>query len=459
MDGSREGRSVRATARDRAARRVARTVGLGLRLTGAGGGTALPGTVLDRLSPGYLERRVRGFADGVVVVSGTNGKTTTASMLRSILRSTGIETAGNESGSNLRRGILSALIETPLSARLAVFEVDEAALPALTPELRPKVLVLTNVFRDQLDRYGETETIAAHLSAAMRALPPEGQVVANADDPMLWHRAREHDGAGFGVEPIPGAATSAADAEPETCPRCGAQLEYTGRTLAHLGRARLPVLLLGVGSSRVRGADPGIAGPRRPHSGDPGQKIDLALGGVHNAYNAAAAVAAAEALGIPIATSARALSAFRPRFGRSEEFSFAGHRAWLLLMKNPAGAGVVIREVVEDPRIGATVVAVSDQVADGRDISWIWDADFERLGEARLPVVPSGRRAADVAVRMRYAGARAVTAEPDPRAALRAAARAAGDGRGVAVLATYTAMLDVRRALTHSRRDRLEDAP
>ena len=127
-------------------------------------------------------------------------------------------------------------------------------------------------------------------------------------------------------------------------------------------------------------------------------------------------------------------------------------------MKNPAGAGVVIREVVEDPRIGAAVVAVSDQVADGRDISWIWDADFERLGEARIPVVPSGRRAADVAVRLRYADVEPVAAEPEPRAALRAAGRAAGDGRGVAVLATYTAMLDVRRTLTRSRRDRLEDA-
>jgi lipid II isoglutaminyl synthase (glutamine-hydrolysing) len=458
MDESREGRSVRATARDRAARGVARTVGLGLRLTGAGGGTALPGTVLDRLSPGYLERRVRALTDGVVVVSGTNGKTTTASMLRSITRAAGIETAGNESGSNLRRGILSALIETPASARLGVFEVDEAALPGLTPELGPKILVLTNVFRDQLDRYGETETIAAHLAAAMRALPPRAQVLANADDPMLWHRAREHDGAGFGVEPIPGTTESAADAEPEACPRCGAPLDYTGRTIAHLGRARCPSCLWASVPPEFEARileSRGLAGLSLEIRG---QKIDLALGGVHNAYNAAAAVAAADALGIPIASSARALSAFRPRFGRSEEFSFEGRQGWLLLMKNPAGAGVVIREVVEDPRIGAAVVAVSDQIADGRDISWIWDADFERLGEARLPVVPSGRRAADVAVRLRYAGVESVQAEPEPRVALRAASRAAGDGRGVAVLATYTAMLDVRRALTRSRRDRLEDA-
>jgi lipid II isoglutaminyl synthase (glutamine-hydrolysing) len=458
MEASRHRGGDRATVRDRVARRMARAVGAGIRVTGAGGGTALPGIVLDRLSPGFVGRRIRAFPDGVVVVSGTNGKTTTASMLRSILRSAGIETAGNESGSNLRRGIASALLEAPASARIAVFEVDEAALPGLVPELGPKVLVLTNVFRDQLDRYGETETIAAHLTAAMRALPAGAQVVANADDPLLWHRAREHDGAGFGVEPIPGTSASGADAEPEACPRCGALLEYSGRTIAHLGRVRCPACSWTSVSPEFEARileSRGLAGISLEIRG---QKIDLALGGVHNAYNAAAAVAAADALGVPVGSSARALAAFRPRFGRSEEFSFAGCPAWILLMKNPAGAGVVIREVVEDARIGAAVVAVSDQIADGRDVSWIWDADFERLAEARVSLVPSGRRADDVAVRLRYAGADALPAEQDPEAALRAAVRAAGDGRGVAVLATYTAMLDVRRALTHSRRKRLEDA-
>jgi UDP-N-acetylmuramyl tripeptide synthase len=437
---------------------MARAVGLGIRVTGAGGGSALPGLVLDRLSPGFIERRAGAFPDGVVVVSGTNGKTTTASMLRSILRAGGLETAGNESGSNLRRGIAVALADAPSTARIAVLEVDEAALPGLIAELRPKILVLTNVFRDQLDRFGETETIAAHLTAAMRALPAGAQVVANADDPLLWHRAREHDGAAFGVEPVPGTTASAADAEPEACPRCGSPLAYAGRTIAHLGRARCPSCSWASVSPEFEARildSRGLAGITLEIRG---QKVLLALGGIHNAYNAAAAVAAADALGIPVATWAGALRAFQPRFGRSEEFSFAGHRGWVLLMKNPAGAGVVIREVVEDPRIGAAVVAVSDQIADGRDVSWIWDAEFERLAEARIPLVPSGRRADDVAVRLRYAGADALPAESEPESALRAAVRAAGDGRGVAVLATYTAMLDVRRTLTHSRRKRLEDA-
>ena len=448
------------SARDRVARTAARATGRLLRWTGAGGGSALPGTVLERLSPGFVERRAASFPDGVTVVSGTNGKTTTASMLRSILRASGVETAGNESGSNLRRGVASALMDAPATARMAVIEADEAALPALVKALRPRVLVLTNVFRDQLDRYWETETIAGHLAAAMDAAPAGCRVVANADDPLLWHRAREHDVVGFGVAPLEGATGSAggADAEPEACPRCGATLTYSGRTIAHLGRARCtacswasvaPQYEASVVSSR--GVE-GIAVKIR------GQTIDLPVGGVHNAYDAAAALAAAACLGVSEDRAAQALEAFRPRFGRSEEFAADGRAGWLFLMKNPAGAGVVIREVVEDPRIGAVVVSVSDQIADGRDISWIWDVDFERLQSAGLPSVASGRRADDVAVRMKYAGTPPVRVEPEPRAAIHAAADAAGPGRSVAVLATYTAMLDVRRALTRSRRGRLEDA-
>lgn len=448
------------SARDRVARGAARATGAVLRWTGAGGGSALPGTVLERLSPGYVERRAAAFADGVVVVSGTNGKTTTASMLRSILRASGIETVGNESGSNLRRGVASALMNAPATARMAVIEADEAALPALTMALRPRVLVLTNVFRDQLDRYWETETIAGHLAAAMRAAPAGCRVVANADDPLLWHRAREHDVVGFGVAPFAreGDAAGGADAEPEACPRCGAPLTYTGRTIAHLGRAHCTACAWASVPPEYEAtivASHGVAGITVKIRG---QTIELQVGGMHNAYNAAAALAAAACVGVPEDRAARALEAFRPRFGRAEEFASHGHQGWIFLMKNPAGAGVVIREVAEDGRIGAVVVAVSDQIADGRDISWIWDVDFERLAAAGLPAVASGRRAADVAVRMKYAGSPPIDVEPEPRAAIRAASGAAGEARGVAVLATYTAMLDVRHALTRSRRSRLEDA-
>ena len=206
MDGSREGRSV--GRRPVIARRAGwrGRSGLGLRLTGAGGGTALPGTVLDRMSPGYLERRVRAFPDGVVVVSrARTGRRRPRRCCGRSLRAAGIETAGNESGSNLRRGSLSALIETPPSARLGVFEVDEAALPALMPELRPRSWCSPTSSATSSIGTARRRRSPHTWRAAMRALPPGAQVVANADDPLLWNRAREHDGAGFGVEPIPGA--------------------------------------------------------------------------------------------------------------------------------------------------------------------------------------------------------------------------------------------------------------
>jgi UDP-N-acetylmuramyl tripeptide synthase len=446
------------SARDGLAAALARTAGRVLRVTGAGAGSALPGLVVERASPGYLRRRAAALTDGIVAVSGTNGKTTTSSMLRAILRAEGIATVGNESGSNLKRGIASAMLDAPDAARLGVLEIDEAALPALVPELRPRLVVLTNVFRDQLDRYGETETVANLLAAALRRLPSGAAVVANADDPLLWNAAREFGAVGFGLEPIAGAVGERADAEPETCPRCGARLEYLGRTIAHLGQVRCPACSWASTAPEFRGRVERQDGVSAITVEISGHEVALRLGGVHNAYNAVAAVAAASLLGVPVPRAAEALRSFAPRFGRAEEVRLDDRPAWILLMKNPAGAGVVIDEVVADARIGAVVVAVSDNVADGRDISWIWDADFERLSAAGAPLVPAGRRAADVAVRLRYAGATPLPAQADPLAAMRSAMAACAPPSGVGVLATYTAMLDLRASLTRSRRGRLEDA-
>lgn len=446
--------------RERVAERIARLAGALLRATGAGAGRSLPGLVVERLAPGYLGRKAPTLGGGVVAVSGTNGKTTTASMLRAILRDAGIPTIGNESGANLSRGVVSALVDAPAGTRVGVFEIDEAHLVHVVPALRPRVLVLTNVFRDQLDRFAEPETVAGLLRRAAAALPAGARVVANADDPLLWEAVGDLDPIGFGVGALAGtdAGEPGADAEPGACPRCGRALSYEGRTVAHLGQARC-------GSCGWRSAVPAIradvvaaGGVGEVEVAIDGERAALPLGGTHNAYNAAAAVAAAMALGVPAAEAVRGLAAFRPRFGRAEVFELAGRPVWILLMKNPAGAGVLIREAASDPKVGAAVVAVSDQLADGRDISWIWDADFERLVAAGLPIVPAGRRAADVAVRLKYAGAPPAPSGEGPLGAVRAAVDRAGPGdRGVVVLATYTAMLDLRRALTGGRRRRLDD--
>lgn len=449
--------------RDRAAAGLARAAGTVSRVVGAGGGSSLPGLVVERLSPGYVRRRTAGLPGGVVLVSGTNGKTTTASMLRLILRANGVVTAGNETGANLGRGVAAALLTAPPEARMGVFEVDEAALPAVVRDVSPRLLVLTNVFRDQLDRYGETETVARLLRRAAQAAPADAIVLANADDPLLWQSVGPQRPVGFGVgmpEQTNGTGDSPAGAagEPETCPACGADVVHLTRTVAHLGRVRCDACGWASAEPEYPAVVTGSSGVRRMRLEVAGQPVEVALGGLHNAYNVAAAMGAADLLGVPLRRSADALGTFRPRFGRAEELTVDGEPVWLLLMKNPAGAGAVIDQVVTDPGIGSAVVAVSDQIADGRDISWIWDADFEALARWGRPLVPSGRRAADVAVRLKYAGAEPLPAEPAARAAVGVARAAAPANPGVAILATYTAMLDVRQALGAGRRDRLSDA-
>jgi UDP-N-acetylmuramyl tripeptide synthase len=435
---------------------LARLSGRVSRAAGFGAGSSVPGIVLERLSPGYVRRRARALPGGVVAVSGTNGKTTTASMIRGVLREQGIETVGNETGANLGRGVATALLEASPFARVGVFEIDEAALPAMIPMLAPRVLVLTNVFRDQLDRFGETERVASLLRMAAESLPPGSTIVANADDPLLWHSVAHLHPVGFGLVPLE-SAPPGSEAEPEICPRCGSALTMLYRTIGHLGRARCEECGWASATpsypARVL-ADGGMSGIIVDVRGDP---ITLPVGGSHNAYNAAAAVAATEALSIPSVRAAAALEEFHPRFGRSEELAVDGCRVVLELMKNPGGAAALVEKLSGDRSIGAVVVSVSDMDADGRDISWIWDVDFERLAAMELPMIAGGRRAADTAVRLKYAGAAPAQPEPDPEAAIQAGLSRCSAGRVMVVLATYTAMLDLRAAV-HGKHDALRDA-
>ena len=451
--------SPSARAYDEVIRHVALGARTAARLTRVGAGTSLPGLVIQKLDPGFVRRRASRLGAGVVVVSGTNGKTTTAAMITAILAAEDEAVVANGSGANLFRGIAATLAGTPASARVGVFEVDEGALARLVPALHPRVLVLTNVFRDQLDRFGEPETVAKLLGAAARSMPAGSIVVANADDPLLWDSVSDAAPLGYGVvasEEL-GATWVTTDAEPEVCPRCGGRLSYRRRTIAHLGAAGCPrcgwasadpSFLASVDESwsfhsmslRLRGVDVGIG-----------------LGGLHNAYNATAAIAACAALGVPVERAAAALREFSARFGRTELLDDHGRPVWVLLMKNPAGASVLVRQLIAERSVGAVVVMLNDRSADGRDVSWIWDANLEPLVRRGLPVVAGGVRAADMAVRIKYAEGDAVAVEPDPLRAL-AAARDAASGADVAVLATYSAMLDLRAAVLGSRVDRLAEA-
>jgi lipid II isoglutaminyl synthase (glutamine-hydrolysing) len=438
------------------------------RLLGKGGGSALPGLVALRVQPKLVQQLASQLAAGVTVVSGTNGKTTTSRLIASILTSAGLTVVRNATGSNLTRGVASALLARadPLGtlrghgSSLGLFEVDEAALPEVVDMVQPSQLLLNNLFRDQLDRYGEVATVARLWSTAITRLPAGALVIANADDPLvaevaLGGRAKPLY---FGLSSVPekGAVNEHAS-DVKTCPRCGGPIVYSLITLGHLGHYACsrcdftrPEPTVYAENVRLRGIDGadftlcagGIAAP-----------VHLPLPGLYNVYNAVAAAAASSALGIDPTTIAGALGRVTAAFGRMERLMVDGRTVYLALAKNPAGLNEVMRTVLQASRQANLLMLLNDNTADGHDVSWIWDADVEMLSGHVRQVVFSGTRAPDMALRFKYAEVTASdtgvrTIEPDTETALVRALQGLDDGDVLFVIPTYTAMLDVRSVLT-----------
>ncbi len=433
--------------------------GTAIRRSGRGGGTATPGLIADRVSPGYLHELLRAIPGGYALLSGTNGKTTSAAMLAAVLAESGQPVIGNPSGSNLVRGLLSELLRrTDWRGRLrvepdtvGVLEVDEAALIPLLPPALPEVLLLTNLFRDQLDRYGELDSIARRWRTAIGESEGRFTLVANADDPAVTHAAGSHRGETifFGVEDSTGDGPDEwADAT--LCPVCGAMLDYARVNYSHLGYYECPDCGFARPEARVVARDieqHGLEATSFVVEAD-GERLPmrLRLPGTYNVYNAVGAMAVAGAMGAGGEAMRRALEGFAPAFGRAEEARVDGQHLTLLLIKNPTGANEVIRSLAGLEGEEDYLVLLNDQVADGEDVSWIWDVGFGRLRPRSMVV--SGRRAADMALRLKYTGldpVRGIATEPDLAAALdRALAGATGR---LYVLTTYTAMLEFRALL------------
>jgi len=422
------------------------------------GATALPGLLALAIDPGALGALTAVLARGVVCISGTNGKTTTARMLSDIVRAAGWSPIHNRSGSNLERGLASALLaDAGWSGRprgdVGLFEVDEASLPRVLARFSPRVVLVTNLFRDQLDRYFELDALARRIARAFAALPATTTLVLNADDPIVATLADSHAGPRlfFGVDdPSVGGTVPQAISDATRCPRCGARLGYGRVVLAHVGdwscascgHARPP---RDVAAVQVRLAPEGSELRLEGVT----EWVRLPLPGLYNAYNALAALAAARALGIPLGAAARALAAVRPAFGRLEAVAARKRRLRLVLVKNPAGFNAAIAALLETGRRPRLLAALSDRDADGRDVSWIWDADFESLAPAVEHAVVTGLRARDLALRFKYAGVESarISVVDDWRPAVDRAIDAAAEGEEVVVLATYTAMLALRRTL------------
>jgi UDP-N-acetylmuramyl tripeptide synthase len=425
------------------------------RLSGRGGGTTLPGDVARAIDPTVLRRLTADLTQGSIVITGTNGKTTTARLLATMLEGVGQRVVANRSGANLIFGATAAALRSAspdgrLRADWGVFEIDEASLPRAVDEIQPKAAIVLNLFRDQLDRYGELEKIAKTIEAALVRLPEGARAVLNADDPRVGEigLSLERKPLWFGIED-PRVASKhlphAADAR--TCPRCGASLKFSAVYLGHDGVYVCPNGDFARPDPEITAKDVTVNGFDSLGMTVGETRIDLPVGGLYNAYNTLAAFATGLVIGLDREFMAQRMHDFKAAFGRQERLDFRGRHLVLVLSKNPAGFNETIRTAVE--MAGATyfLLGLNDRKADGTDVSWIWDVDFEQLrGKARI-VIPAGTRAHDLAVRLKYAGVDASLPQSDVAKALDQLVAATPEGATVHLLCTYTAMLDVRAEL------------
>jgi UDP-N-acetylmuramyl tripeptide synthase len=437
---------------------AARAIGAASRASGRGGGTTLPGRVLLRMEPEALRRLGERLDRGATVISATNGKTTTAGMLATILEAAGRPPVHNRAGSNMTWGVATALLEQ--EGREGLFEVDEAWLPRVSAQLEPSLIVLGNLFRDQLDRYGEMEALAEDWAKTVAARAGRTHFVLNADDPAIAGLGCDEAGEPregvtyFGIEDNTQALPELQHAfDAKHCRRCGHPYAYERAFVGHLGHyscancgAGRPIPDVAATAIELHGMDGSSVTMRTP-GGE--LRLELPLPGLYNVYNALAAVAAAIELGVAPELLPPALAEMRAAFGRVETIEMSGKRLSILLVKNPAGANEVLRTLrLEAGGDGLDLwLGLNDRIADGRDVSWVWDADFELLAGAVRRVTCAGTRAPEMALRLKYAGwpddAIEVVPEIGPsldRALAAAPAR-------LFALPTYTALLELRKLL------------
>ncbi|QFS44792.1 Mur ligase family protein [Nostoc sphaeroides CCNUC1] len=422
---------------------VAKSVTFIVRSLRLGAASVLPGSIARRIEPRLLQLLSQQVKNGVILIAGTNGKTTTALLLCTILERKGFRVTHNSTGANLENGLMTALLESTnllgtLNTDYAILEVDENIVPRVLAPLQPRIILCLNLFRDQLDRYGEVDTISKRWTKVISTLPPETVVIPNADDPTLSNLGQQlpQRVLFFGLnepehylEAIPHAVDSI------YCPKCGHSLDYKGVYLSHLGDFTCPQC----GFSKSK--------PTLESS-----EWSQILVGLYNKYNTLAAATAAIELGVDEVTIRYTINTFQAAFGRAEDLVINGKRVRILLSKNPVGTNETIR-VVTQSTDKTTLLVLNDRTPDGTDVSWIWDVDTEKLVERGGTLVVSGDRVYDMALRLRYSQKSPesnlnLIVEEDLRQAIATALEHTPDNETLHILPTYSAMLEVREVLT-----------
>lgn len=425
-------------------------------------GTTLPGRVVSTIDSGIIGRLSRQLRQGSVLVSATNGKTTTNAMIAGILTAEGLKVARNREGANLAAGVATALIRDASlvgepRSDIGLFEVDEFHFPEVASQSQPRLVLLMNLFRDQLDRYGELEHIAERWRTAVAGLPPATTAVFNADDPLVAEMAKKRPDSSlcFGIEDASvGGLVMQHASDSKYCTVCGGPFAYEVFFMGHLGKYHCPkcgnrrpsptVFAENVHLDGMSGSSFDLVTPAG------GLNLKIPLPGLYNVYNALAAAACAHGLGVSLESVRSGLEAFSAAFGRVERLIIDGKPAVLMLVKNPAGFNEVVRTLMIEPGAKHLMVALNDKIADGRDISWVWDVDLEVLAPDVAAAVCSGTRAEEMAMRLKYSGIaqESLTVAGDLGAALRQSLMRLPEGDTLFILPTYTAMLALRQAIS-----------
>ncbi|MEH1790091.1 MAG: Mur ligase family protein [Nostoc sp.] len=421
---------------------VAKSVTFIVRSLRLGAASVLPGSIARRIEPRLLQLLSQQVKNGVILIAGTNGKTTTALLLCTILERKGFRVTHNSTGANLENGLMTALLESTnllgtLNTDYAILEVDENIVPRVLAPLQPRIILCLNLFRDQLDRYGEVDTISKRWTKVISTLPAETVVIPNADDPTLSNLGQQlpQRVLFFGLnepehylEAIPHAVDSI------YCPKCGHSLDYKGVYLSHLGDFTCPKC--------------GFTKSKPTLESSEWSQI---LVGLYNKYNTLAAATAGIELGVDEATIRDTINNFQAAFGRAEDLVINGKRVRILLSKNPVGTNETIR-VVTQSTDKTTLLVLNDRTPDGTDVSWIWDVDTEKLVERGGTLVVSGDRVYDMALRLRYSQKSTesnlnLIVEEDLRQAIATALEHTPENETLHILPTYSAMLEVREVL------------
>jgi UDP-N-acetylmuramyl tripeptide synthase len=397
-----------------------------------GNGSTWPGHIALKANPHFIKDLLKKSQTKVIFVVGTNGKTTTTALLSHLLKSSGHTIIQNISGANLINGIASTLLlNSDLRGRIhadyALFEVDENVLPLACKEVTPDVIIMLNLFRDQLDRYGEINTIARRWKKAIATLPSSTRLILNADDPQIAFLGKDvlQNVSYFGLDEK-GSQSLDHASDSTYCPICNSKLVYKKSYYSHLGQWSCP--------------KNDFEHPKDVFS----NVTNYPINGLYNRYNIHAAVLAALSLSLNRDMVEKNLASFQPAFGRQEKIIVEGKNVEVILAKNPAGFNQTL-QTISELNAENLLLILNDRIADGTDISWIWDVDFEKI-DTKINITLSGDRVYDLGLRVKYAGLRGEVF-PDLKDAIKNSLSTTPPNQTLFILPTYTAMLDVRKLL------------